>query len=618
MKTIISLLIAFIFSFEASSQISSVSFENGALPSGWTLSSTNDGGITNNRLEAYPTDGSAWIQHSLSGSNKIVVKYRGHYIRNRWGSFTRVAFGKSGVGSKNFIAEHGVKEFFYRSSTFARILGASDQPGNELALELLPVGSGTYDYVLVIEKGKITYSGSGNGPSFEVVYESPDIEPKEMDYVRVRAHHTVDAGPTWVDDVEVNIASEVGEVSWVRPDGNAHVFRNGKLTRLKKGSKIQEGDLLLTGKESALRMIFIDDTSVTLGADTSFTIEEFSFERDNSTGLDVGKAIFFLLKGAFREWVTGRLPKGQTKIRTITTAGSIRGTEFSMEVEHVEGEEGNLEEKVSINLVEGEVSLRSVATDEEIIITPENPEGSFLSEISSHNLTINDPGLGGSIFLNGQAIENFDQPILLAEGTSLVIEAYRSPGYLFRGWESPFSNSENVLNLDLDQDISLSATFELFDTSSISYSQLWEETSIPEDQRGVSADANNDGLQNGLVYSLGISPLVELTVEERERLPKLMVEAQRKIGQIQFLLPQIHSRNVRYVIEKQINLGDGPWITLAERNQDGVWLGDATVNLGEEVSGAVPVIIENTETFLSEPKSFMRLRVQFEPEESVE
>lgn len=100
---------------------------------------------------------------------------------------------------------------------------------------------------------------------------------------------------------------------------------------LARGSKVQEGDIISTEKESYAQIRFSDGAVMTLKPNTSFVIKEHRFseqepEKDSST--------FSLLKGGLRT-VSGligkRGNKDAYKLNTATATIGIRGTVFDVD-----------------------------------------------------------------------------------------------------------------------------------------------------------------------------------------------------------------------------------------------------------------------------------------------
>jgi hypothetical protein len=102
---------------------------------------------------------------------------------------------------------------------------------------------------------------------------------------------------------------------------------NGAVKVLTMRSEVENGDTLISEKNTYARIRFIDDSEVTLRPGTQFRIENFAFE-DGKPEND--SAVFELIKGGLRS-VTGALGhrnKERYGLKTPTATIGIRGTTF--------------------------------------------------------------------------------------------------------------------------------------------------------------------------------------------------------------------------------------------------------------------------------------------------
>ena len=104
-----------------------------------------------------------------------------------------------------------------------------------------------------------------------------------------------------------------------KPDGS------GKILALK--SEVEEGDTLVTEKNTYAQLKFIDNSEITLKPGTTFKVENFAYDADKP---DADNAAFNLVKGGLRS-VTGLLGKRNKEkfaLKTPTATIGIRGTTF--------------------------------------------------------------------------------------------------------------------------------------------------------------------------------------------------------------------------------------------------------------------------------------------------
>ena len=144
---------------------------------------------------------------------------------------------------------------------------------------------------------------------------------------------------------EADAASgDIGSVVALR--GKAAIERDANVfaARLKEG--IQLKDTVETKERSKVKMLFIDDSVLTVGEKTRMAIKEFIYNNDKS-----GSSIFNLIDGKLRS-VVGR---AGFEVHTPTLVAAARGTVFDCEV-------GNTGEKAytTCTSYEGIVDIRSI------------------------------------------------------------------------------------------------------------------------------------------------------------------------------------------------------------------------------------------------------------------
>jgi hypothetical protein len=102
---------------------------------------------------------------------------------------------------------------------------------------------------------------------------------------------------------------------------------NGTVKVLALKSEVENGDTLVTEKNTYAMVKFIDNSEITLRPDTTLTIENFSFDNGKQ---DEDRANFNLVKGGLRS-VTGLLgkrSKEKFELKTPAATIGIRGTTF--------------------------------------------------------------------------------------------------------------------------------------------------------------------------------------------------------------------------------------------------------------------------------------------------
>ena len=96
----------------------------------------------------------------------------------------------------------------------------------------------------------------------------------------------------------------------------------------KVGDLVYQGDVVRTGADGRISIVFADDTSFNLSNNASMTLDEFVYDpkgKSNST-------VFTLGKGAFT-FVAGQIAKtGDMKVETPVATMGIRGTTPHVEI----------------------------------------------------------------------------------------------------------------------------------------------------------------------------------------------------------------------------------------------------------------------------------------------
>ena len=87
---------------------------------------------------------------------------------------------------------------------------------------------------------------------------------------------------------------------------------------------IYHNEVIETGDESATEFVFLDDTKLALGPNSSLVLDRFVYDPAS----DTGSFVLTATAGVFR-FVSGKLPKNAYEIHTPTATIGIRGTVFS-------------------------------------------------------------------------------------------------------------------------------------------------------------------------------------------------------------------------------------------------------------------------------------------------
>lgn len=129
----------------------------------------------------------------------------------------------------------------------------------------------------------------------------------------------------------VATASEtpVGSIKTVK--GAATIIRDNVPVATASGTRVYRNDILRTGPDGALSMVFRDDTLVSVGPGSELSVNEFVFSPAD------GRLSFItrLIKGTavYMSGIIARLSPESVRFETPVANIGIRGTTFAVKVE---------------------------------------------------------------------------------------------------------------------------------------------------------------------------------------------------------------------------------------------------------------------------------------------
>ena len=121
------------------------------------------------------------------------------------------------------------------------------------------------------------------------------------------------------------VAGDIATVTAL--NGGAYIDRGGEKIDVSLGMKLQEKDRIITDDKAKVQIIFNDETIITLGKNSNFSIKEYLFE-DKKEPI----AKFSMLRGAMRT-ISGKIGKvapQRFSVATKTATIGIRGTNFTV------------------------------------------------------------------------------------------------------------------------------------------------------------------------------------------------------------------------------------------------------------------------------------------------
>lgn len=147
-------------------------------------------------------------------------------------------------------------------------------------------------------------------------------------------------------------AKEIGTVASI--EGTAEIGRAGEWLVAEVGSPVQASDLLRTGKPGHMRVVFDDDTVLTLGETSEIAVSEHVFSAEEGKA----KSLIDLLGGTVNAVVSeyyGK-PTAAYEVKTKTATAGVRGTEFVVSYEPGD-------KITEVFVVDGRVEVTSLVED---------------------------------------------------------------------------------------------------------------------------------------------------------------------------------------------------------------------------------------------------------------
>ena len=118
--------------------------------------------------------------------------------------------------------------------------------------------------------------------------------------------------------------------------GAASVQRAGQVLPAKPGLKVMQGDTIVTGADGAVGVTFTDNSLVSTGPNSVFSVDKYLFDPTTHAGQFDGT-----LKKGTLAGISGKMVKAAPESMRIATPSSImgvRGTEFAVQVEGADGQ----------------------------------------------------------------------------------------------------------------------------------------------------------------------------------------------------------------------------------------------------------------------------------------
>lgn len=118
--------------------------------------------------------------------------------------------------------------------------------------------------------------------------------------------------------------SNIGNVAALK--GDANILRNSETLKIKSGIALEVKDKIVTSSQSRVQVILKDNTVVTIGPDSSFIFDAYTFgtKENSQIAMHIDRGFFRSVTGKI-----GKLAPERFKVKTVSATIGIRGTDFS-------------------------------------------------------------------------------------------------------------------------------------------------------------------------------------------------------------------------------------------------------------------------------------------------
>lgn len=112
--------------------------------------------------------------------------------------------------------------------------------------------------------------------------------------------------------------------------GDVAVIRSGSEIAIGTGALLYQNDIIRTGADSSVGIIFEDNTILSLGSESEIVIDEYVFAPEK----DMMSVLIHMLKGtaSYVSGIIGRQSPESVKFQTPDATIGIRGTQFLVKV----------------------------------------------------------------------------------------------------------------------------------------------------------------------------------------------------------------------------------------------------------------------------------------------
>jgi hypothetical protein len=170
--------------------------------------------------------------------------------------------------------------------------------------------------------------------------------------------------------LSTSLFANIGKITALK--GDASIIRDAQTLIPKTGFIIEKNDKINTSANARIQVVFKDNTIISLGKNTSFSINDYFYDEQQPQKTN---ASFGMAKGIFKT-ITGRIGKinpNKFKLKTKSAAIGIRGTTFFGEDNGGKGSYSCTQGKISVTTDLGTVEVNAGEMTQVEIGKPPSP-----------------------------------------------------------------------------------------------------------------------------------------------------------------------------------------------------------------------------------------------------
>ncbi|WP_455756942.1 FecR family protein [Sulfurimonas sp.] len=129
------------------------------------------------------------------------------------------------------------------------------------------------------------------------------------------------------------LSANIGEILFFK--GEVNIIRDKVTLEAFTSIVLEEKDTIKTSENAQAQIVLKDKTSITIGKNTTFKIEEYFYDKEKKSKskvtMKMKKGIFYAVSGKI-----GKINKSRFKLKTASASISIRGTSFMGNVDETQ------------------------------------------------------------------------------------------------------------------------------------------------------------------------------------------------------------------------------------------------------------------------------------------